>query len=454
MNLKELRATHQTFEYHSFETKKSDNSLEIAFNFRISPDIEFNPRVSIPLVENTSEEDTANFVFHLGMIEAISYWKSTCSPEIVVGAGNLTVEQVRWWHDLYTHGLGEFYYQNGIDFSAEDFVNINSKPDAPHHPLPRSRETDGDLILVGGGKDSVVSLEMLRSLEKRSNVLLLNPTVAATETSRIAGYPDPITIKREIDRKLIELNNQGYLNGHTPFSAYLSFLSVFTGFLHGYENVIASNESSAGEGNILFHGIEVNHQYSKSLRYEKLFDEYRRKHLTGDVKYFSFLRPLYELQIASLFTQTEKYDQAFCSCNVSRNAYWCGECPKCAFVYLSLSPFMDTVRRQSVFGEDDFFEKPEIQKHVVDLVGLGEHKPFECVGTEDESRLALLLAVEGYKSRNQAIPLFIEKILSQLNLSEAENIDKLKRKIKTDWDDDHLLPKEYKNLLLQKMSQL
>lgn len=454
MDLERLRTAHPSFEYRSFATSEQGNNLKIVFDFRIYPDIKFTPTVEIPLTSSVRERDVANLAFHLGMIEAVSYWKSTCSPEIVVNAGQLSTDQITWWHDLYTHGLGEFYYQNKINFSGDRFVSIRSSSSAPQHPLADSINTVGDLVLVGGGKDSVVSLEILKLLGMESNVLLLNPTVAASKTTKLAGYPDPVIVSRHIDKKLIELNKKGYLNGHTPFSAYLSFLSVFTGYLHGFRNVIASNESSAREGNILFHGIEVNHQYSKSFRYEKLFDTYRQRFLTPDVTYFSFLRPLYELQIASLFEQTDRYDQAFCSCNISRNAYWCGRCPKCAFVYLTLSPLLDEKRMRLIFGEEDFFEKPEIQKHVVDLVGLGEHKPFDCVGTENESRVALLLAVEGYRLRGQVAPQFLLSIATKLDQDKLQDVNALRYKLKTDWDNEHLLPEEYRVLLQQKMSLL
>lgn len=454
MNTKELRAQHPTFRYQSFETETAGKHLEVLFHFQIAPDIEFTPHISIPILEQINQETVANFAFHLGLIEAISYWKSTCSPEIIVEAGKLTDQQVGWWHDLFIHGLGEFYYQNNIDFSSPNFVNISSTEDAPQHTSTSDKQTNGDLILVGGGKDSVVTLELLSALNRRSNVLFLNPTVAIKETAYLGGYTNPIVVQRKIDERLIQLNDQGYLNGHTPFSAYLSFLGVFVGFLHGYEHVIASNESSAGEGNILFHRIEVNHQYSKSFRYEQLFDNYRKSFLTSDVKYFSFLRPLYELQIASLFAETETYDQAFCSCNVGRNQYWCGKCPKCAFVYLSLSPVIDEDRKTAIFGQEDYFEKPDIQKHIIDLVGLGEHKPFDCVGTEDESRLAVALTIHRYKRQGLKIPAFLEQLSSKLSLRDSRSASVLIEKIKTDWSSDHFLPKEYEQVLREKMSKL
>lgn len=454
MNTNELRGKHHTFEYHNFKASRQHNNLDVSFHFSITPDIEFFPRVTIPIVESVDEDLIATFAFHLGLIESVSYWKSTCSPNMIVSAGNLNDDQVRWWHNLFINGLGEFFYKNDIDFTAPNFLDIQPNTKAPKYEPPKSAKADGDLILVGGGKDSVVTLDMLSGLNSRKNVMMLNPTIAATKIAKIAGFREPIVINRLIDQRLLQLNEQGYLNGHTPFSAYLSFLGVFTGLLQGYENVIVSNEAGAGEGNVNFLGMSINHQYSKSYEYEKLLREYAQKYLSRDVVYFSFLRPLYELQIAALFAKTEKYDSAFCSCNVSRNQYWCGECPKCAFVYLALTPFMDKERREKIFGATDFFENQAIQKHLVDLVGLGEHKPFDCVGTEEESCLAVIIALQQYHLQGIVPPQFLQNLASQLNLVKDSDKAFFLNKIQTDWDENHFLPKEYEQLLKERLMKL
>src|SRR5207237_7629594 len=106
-----------------------------------------------------------------------------------------------------------------------------------------------------------------------------------------------------------------FLNGHTPFSAYLAFLSVACLLLYGYSNVIVANERSSDEGNVRYRGKDINHQYSKSLRFERLFDEYLQKYLAAGGRYFSFVRPLYELQIGNLFSNQPAFFDLFKSCN-------------------------------------------------------------------------------------------------------------------------------------------
>lgn len=452
--LEALREKHPRFTYESFETNKTDGHLHVHFRFLLEPDISFAPQVSIPVAEYVDQAAAKRFAFHLGLVETISYWKAACSPELVVNAGSLTEQQVSWWHDLFTHGLGEFFFRNNIDFTQPDFLSIVSGRDqVPPKSKVSSSAKAGDLITVGGGKDSAVTLETLRHIQEKNNVLLLNPTKAALKVVAIAGFTDPLIVKRTIDPKLLQLNEAGYLNGHTPFSAYLAFLGIFVGALHDYQHLIASNERSASEGSVMFHGVEVNHQYSKSLRFEKLFRDYCAKYLDLDIRYFSFLRPLYELQIAGLFAQHPEYTKSFVSCNVNQGESWCGGCAKCAFVYLSLFPFLDDERRGQIFGED-YFEREAIQHHITDLVGLGKHKPFDCVGTEEESVLAVSLAIEKYQSEKKPMPTFLLTLKDKLGLSEDKVAQVIEGRLKGEWSDDHFLPPEYATLLRERIAAL
>lgn len=454
MQIETLRAKHPTFTYENFSLTNVRNRLEVAFQFSLTPDITFHSKVSIPLLAEVKHETVANLVFHLGLVEAISYWKATCSPQLVVKAGQLSEQQTLWWHDLFIHGLGEFFYRNNIDFSDPEFFTITASHDAPTHSKMPAKQLSGDLVMVGGGKDSAVTLETLKDLRGRRNVLMLNPVRPALEIAKVAAYHEPLVVQRTLDSKLFELNRKGYLNGHTPFSAYLAFLGVFVGLLHDYEHLIASNEQSAGEGNTVFLGLEVNHQYSKSVRFEKLFRQYCAAYLQSDIQYFSFLRPLYELQIAQLFVPHLQTYRSFCSCNVNRGESWCNQCPKCAFVYLSLFPFITEKRRRELFGNQDYFATPAIQQHIIDLVGLGTHKPFDCVGTTEESVMAVALTIKKYESEQRPLPPFLLMLKDKLPIQDERIQQTIEHRLKTDWNNNHFLPPEYARLLKEKLSQI
>lgn len=391
MNFSELRKKHQRFVYEAYKWEKKNGDLIIDFEFLLEPNIKFNPSITIPLPkEDIETKQFESFIFHLGLVEAISYWKAACSPEFYIKAGCLSKEQIGFWQDLFINGLGEFFYKNNIDFTQKDFLKITSNSSKRSLPVYH-QEGNGDLVLTSGGKDSAVVLEVVKKSNRRLAVLMLNPTLSALEVVKVAGIDEQIIAQRRIDPKLLELNKQGYFNGHTPFSAYLAFLGVFVSALHGLENVVSGNERSSEEGNVFFRGREINHQYSKTYKFEKLFRDYSSKYLTNNVNYFSLLRPIYDLAVSKIFAHFPKYHKVFRSCNrgVKKNA-WCGNCPKCAFVYLSLSPFLPDKKMIEIFGSD-YFKKKSLDGTFQTLLGTSGHKPFECVGTIEESKTAFSL---------------------------------------------------------------
>lgn len=456
MTLEQLRLTHPQLVYKSYDIVVEHNQIVITHEFLLEPDIVFRPKVSIPYVGSVDKNFLAPYIFHLGLVEAISYWKAACPKEFIVEAGSLTQTQIRFWYDLFLHGLGEFYYQNKIDFTVPDFLKIVSKGDKGDWPaFAEASAGEGDLVLVGGGKDSAVTLGILKESDRTIQTMVLNPTEASLLNIKAAGYKNPIVVIREIDSKLLELNNRGYLNGHTPFSAYLAFLGSMVAALFGYENVIVSNEKSANEGNVMYRGLEINHQYSKSFRFETMFREYalsipgiKAPQFRESVipNYFSFLRPLNDLQIAKLFSSHPMFFATFRSCNVgSKLGVWCGKCPKCAFTYLSLSPYLLHEQMVISFG-GNLLEKPEILEHIRGLVGLNPIKPFECVGTRDESKLAVILTIGKFVREHREVPEGLLLIKSDLALTDAEVAD-IKHAVLDDWGGTYHLPEEYVTIL-------
>ena len=397
-----LRKKYPTFCYKSFNYSITSDGMVLTFCFSIGDDIVFTPTISIPQRkfyrwDNLDKSQLDILVFNIGMIELISYWKCTCSPTIVVKPYVLSNEQIVFWRKLYYNGLSEFFYINGIDATIDDFVTISAVSENVLNKT--SFDTDDVFIVpIGGGKDSVVTLELLSQSGKDICPMIINPRGATVECARIAGYgrDEFIEVKRAIDSRLLELNSQGYLNGHTPFSAMLAFHSLLVAALTGRKHIALSNESSANESTIV--GTNVNHQYSKSLEFENDFRKYVSDYITNDINYFSFLRPLSELQIAMLFAKNDKYFGAFKSCNVgSKTDIWCGNCPKCLFAYIILSPFIEPELLNRIFGKP-MLDDPSLQLYFDQLIGIMPTKPFECVGTVDEVNTALVMTIERYYS--------------------------------------------------------
>ena len=391
-----LRERYPRFEYRSYDWYVDEAGLHLRFEFVLDGENVFRPEALVearPFLKfDLPREVLDRLVFDIGMVELVSYWKCACPPKVVVRCGGLTADQVAFWRKLYWHGLGEFFYTNGIEVSRETFMELESDVEPEALPALELPSTASYLVPVGGGKDSVVTLELLRRAGREVRPLIMNPRGATRECARVAGFPieEVLVVRRTIHPRLLELNAQGFLNGHTPFSAMLAFYTRLASVLSGIPNVALSNESSANESTVL--GTDVNHQYSKSLEFE---DDFRRycAEAGGGFNYFSFLRPLSELQIAMLFSRFAAYHDVFRSCNAgSKEDIWCGRCAKCLFAYIILSPFIAPGRLAEIFGKallDDEALRPEFEQ----LMGLAATKPFECVGTVGEVRQALAMAI-------------------------------------------------------------
>ena len=408
--MKNLRKKYPKFIYEKYSSRIVKNNLEIFFDFRIEPDIRFKPKVIIknvnkPRIKKIGDGALNNLIFHLGLIEMISYWKATCSPEIIIKAGYLNKKQIKWWQDLIVKGMGQFFYENKIPFQKPCFVCSSEQNEGLKKDKVSLSLKNRYLVPIGGGKDSIITLELLKKAKKDIKCFSLNPTEAAKKVIKIGECGNPIIVKRKIDKKLLELNQKGFLNGHTPFSAYLAFLSVLSANIFDYKYIAFSNEKSASEGNVKYLGKIINHQWSKSLEFEKKFQNYSKKYLNKNIEYFSFLRKYPELKIAEIFAKYPKYFSAFLSCNEAYKTAsgtkkpfkkWCGKCPKCLFIYVTLYPFLEKKQLLKIFGQD-LFNKKELLLIMKSLIGQGRFKPFECVGTYKENRLAFDLSLKKAK---------------------------------------------------------
>lgn len=403
--LQDLRRRYPVFRYEKFEFEKNASRAIARFTFSAPPGISFTPEVFFEAPpegwHSVPSECLDNAVFHLGLIELFSYWKATASPAIEILAGSISAEQAVWWEDLLIHGMGEFFFRNNIDFTPAGFVKISSPGGSPGSAYAGALPARS-MLTIGGGRDSALAAGRLRDSGSAFNCMMLNPSVAALKIAALVTSAQPVVIRRSICPELLSMNQRGFLNGHTPFSAYLGFLGAVCLMLYGYSNVIVANERSSDEGNAIYRGRDINHQYSKSFRFETLFDEYMGKYLANAGRYFSMVRPLYELQIGKLFAGFPEFFEVFRSCNRNRSVSWCGECPKCVSVFITMYPFVPRESLVKVFGADLFHRETSIPI-VRQLAGL-EMKPFECVGTTREILAALSLCIDAVRGSGEALP--------------------------------------------------
>ncbi len=427
---------YNTFRYKKYDISYVDNLLKILFYFEIDNLKCFKPTLEIPISNKKIDKDYVNYlVFNIGMIEAISYWKCTCSSNFIIECGILDQQQEEFFRKIFYYGLGEFFYVNKIDLSYEDFIHFDSR--GVSKVVKVDYEGTGDMVAIGGGKDSCVTL----SIVSKATPFIINPKQVMLDCAYVAGYKDEdiIKIKRTIDKNLLELNSQGFLNGHTPFSAMVAFVSYLTAYLNNKKNIILSNEASANEANVL--GTKINHQYSKSFEFEQDFNNYQEKYLGNIIKYFSLLRPLTEYQIGMLFAKYPKFHQVFKSCNVGSKSepwHWCGKCAKCLFVFSLLSPYLYKNELVKIFDKDLFADE-ELLPTFKELLGFENVKPFDCVGTFDEINYAIFKTIKKLDSEHLPILLDYYKKNYYRDLSSLD--------LEHSWNNQHNLDEEYIKLV-------
>lgn len=339
--------------------------------------------------------DAALRLLHL--VAGVSYYKAAAPSVIECADGPLDEATAGFVASVYENGLGEFAYRNGLDLrghlqwptgGAARTVAPTLGLEAPGAFGRRA------LVAIGGGKDSLVSIEALRALGASPTVTWIGSSPLIRACAERTGLPT-LNITRALAPDLFAYNREGALNGHIPVTAVNSAILVVAALLTGHGSVVFSNEHSASYGSLIPGTGEVNHQWSKGWAFERDFAALVRAQVAADFDYVSLLRPFSELAIARQFARLEHYDAHFSSCN--RNFHllsekptqrWCGACPKCHFVFLALAPFMPKPRLLGIFGRN-LLDDAGLAAEYDALLEIEGHKPFECVGEGRESRAAM-----------------------------------------------------------------
>ncbi|MEO6103973.1 MAG: UDP-N-acetyl-alpha-D-muramoyl-L-alanyl-L-glutamate epimerase [Pseudoxanthomonas sp.] len=372
----------------------------------------------------------------LHLIAGVSYYKAAVAPEIRIDGYAIDADTATLLSLVYENGLGEFAYRNGLDLHGRIRFPFGSELSGA------LQASDGEvsatdiaevlglrqhaLVAIGGGKDSLVSIEALRAAGVEQTVTWIGNSQLIAACAARTGLPT-LNLGRALAPELFELNRQGAYNGHIPVTAVNSAILVLAAILQGVDQVVFSNERSASYGSIIPGTGEVNHQWSKGWDFEQAFGGYVQRHVAADLRYYSLLRPLSELAVARQFAKTDHYDAHFSSCN--RNFHilgerpvnrWCGVCPKCHFVFLALAPFMPKPRLVRIFGRNLLDDAAQAGGFDA-LLEFQDHKPFECVGEGQESRAAMAALASSPEWKEDAlVARFIREIQPQLVASELE----------------------------------
>jgi hypothetical protein len=396
------------FQTFRFLEREMDARGRVTLRYGLDEEICFVEQLELPIEVPLSDDELARaerLLSLLHWVAGVSYFKTAAPPAISCEAGVPPPAAAALLEALYSEGLGEFAYANGLPALPRPKFPRGPASDAP--PVGAAPQLERMLVPVGGGKDSAVALEIARRSGGEVALFSIGNAPPIARTVAVAGL-EHLLARRRLDPQMAALNRAGALNGHIPITAIVSCAALLTAAVRGFDTVVMANERSASSGNMTWDGVEINHQFSKGLPAERLLRSALAEAADG-LELFSILRPASELAIARAFALMPQYHAAFTSCNAIfridpqlRTASWCCDCPKCRFVFLALAPFSEPAHLREVFG-CDLLEDERQFEGFARLTATGGHKPFECVGEEEESLAAVRMLAADPRWRGHVV---------------------------------------------------
>lgn len=361
----------------------------------------------------------------LHWIAGVSYWKVACRGEVSFPGGNPDAFQSDALTRIYRNGLAEMAWRNGLQ--GRYWPEFGQAGRGPHARAPALGLDARALVPMGGGKDSLVALERTRACRIEVETVQVGSAPLIGRVAERAGTRHHV-IRRRLAPEMADLNAAGALNGHVPITAINAATLVIAALLWNFDAVVFANERSADTPTLTTpDGQPVNHQFAKSYAFEQILGDWVRRYIADDLSVFSLLRRDSELGICREFADLTAYHDVFSSCNRnfhldgSRTVRWCGECPKCQFVFLALAPFMDVERMRAIFGRD-LLAEPGQAAAFAELLELEGPRPFECVGEAGEARAAAGLLAADARWRDHAVVVDLARRLQGIQLPDLETV--------------------------------
>ena len=423
----------ECFRYGGFDIDERTGVLHCRYGL---DDLTFEERVSLGAGKDWSNPAAVEAARLVALLAGVSYYKAGAPPVIDLADVPVRAGDVEFLRSFYTDGLAEFAFRNDIILDDVKIIGGAAPPpisgQAPDNPRP--------LIPFGGGLDSIVTVELLKPAFPTAALFVMSRTGDRFDAIEAAaartGLP-VVRASRELDPQILRSAEHGFLNGHVPVTGILSAVAVLAAVLDHRHAVVMSNEWSASSATLTVGDRDVNHQYSKSRQFEDGFRAVLARGLGPSVDYFSELRPFSELWIAEQFAGMGGYLGVFHSCNrafhidpAQRQTAWCGECDKCCFIDLILSPFVAREELTGVFAGREPLEDAALTGRFRTLLETpGTVKPFECVGDVTECRAALMLAAQrADRARNPMIAALVTE-LGDHGRRALEQVPELRRPI-------------------------
>ncbi|HVV15386.1 MAG TPA: hypothetical protein VHD55_03245 [Candidatus Paceibacterota bacterium] len=426
-----LRASSFTFGSYTVDATSSTVSFRYRVEWKSGIHKTFTDRLILKDVPPEAWEKVPKAVLEptlraLLLMLGINYWCVFPTRNIHIEGFALTREQASFWDSLYLNGLGEFFYSMQMDFRELIAFPYDASLAAP--APARLARPERALLLNGAGKDSILSAEMLKAAGTPFDFFAFAPTPVHKRVAALVGA-NTISVTRRRDRLMNTIMAWSNVSNAYPSVSTFTFTATLLAELLGYSSIVFSNERSADFGNLTYLGLSVNHQWCKSSEAQKLINDYIQRFITPDISTRSLLRPFSELEIVRRFVQYPQYLSVATSCNayfwlsrpeqlLRRAPYWCGRCPKCAFLFACYAAFLPKKEVVDMFGADLYARKrllPLFRR----ILGIEGFKPLDCVGEPEEMILAMHYAQKSgeYKSE-PAMQMFEGRFPSDYDFDE------------------------------------
>ena len=383
-------------------------------------------------------------------------------------ARHYTIQFQDLWETCFHHVLGQWRYENEMaNWKGPPFACTPSTSAVPFPAKIKSPQVfNGDkpvksIAYCGGGKDGLLSMKLLESVNvpfssfsysisqygsaraqyERAQVVLHRCKTAGrhfvTITDTFLDIPhDDVNvqwlkkcnIKSRCDAALTEL---------------FSILPVM--LQYGYQYAVIGNEHSANTGNFEWAaegGKPVNHQWGKSYEAERVFTRYINEVLIN-IHYYSILQPIHDVLVFTLLRQHLDCVPYLHSCNILPP--WCKRCPKCCYVWLCFQAYMPQHVIDPMFNNENLFDMQENHLIFTQMLGLGEQKPFECIGEFSEVQLAFeMCRRKGFQGH--AMETFVREFGTALDVAPIV-------KAYTIVHEEHSIPNEAAGQVLREMEK-
>ena len=373
---------------------QTQDEVRLVFSYSFCGGPIFEIDLYIPgLPASVTANEAAEIFSDVGLVALTWLWMARPARKIVA---KKTRSSNFDWRNFYREAFAEWAFVHEAHASEIDVdVDINEKviePATSEIDPPSYRFLCG----LGGGKDGCVArfLTMRQPRVREVHWIYVGDGLREFSNSKrlknMTQGDECLVLAFDFKyAKIAASSGRRKPLGH-PWAALVAFASVCAAEIYGYDGVVVGNERSANFGNGVFVGQhEVNHQFDKTLAFERRFQKYAQKR---NLLFFSPLSNLWELQIAAIFAKEpslQRYWTIFRSCNDSGDVDdWCGKCVKCAFIFAIFSAFRDDVT--DVFNGQDLFHDITMLPVFESLIAT--QKPFDCIGTAQETNLALCLA--------------------------------------------------------------